>query len=942
MIQSSQKSLHTRATVCLLLVSVVLTSFTGCSRRFWRQQAEADTYHAIAEKQNDERWLLPRVDLQPDQRSRFYDPYDPDCIPLPPDDPAAHQFMHCSNGKEGYKGWHKYGDTLSVENPHWLDPYAHLLTPGDPTTSHRDVEIPMVTLKDAIALTHIHSREFQSQLEDVYLQALALTEQRYELGLKFLIGGGGSGTAGALFSSAYKQNAPIGSRSTQVIRSGLGVTQQLATGTQLSLELLNAFTWRLGPDGGNITGLAWSVTQPLLNQAGRKVVLEALTQAERTLLYEVRNMARFRQTIFTDVAADYLRLQQQAQIIVNQQNNIRLLERQIEAGQVTDSFRPFTVREELGDLNEAIPESLSEKLKYDDTTLSWSGPMSDDEQAQLLAISEDSKFQAAAEQLISFRKNEVVSLGVLQLTNDLNNAQSTLIAARLRLADSLDRFKIRLGLPPNIEMTLDDSFRVPFVLIDTKLSLLEDSLNEFAKSLGPSLIPAPQGRGAERRQPPEFEELRAYVAQLATLRDQVRDVALAPVNEDFEPIRQILKITSDENLVNPNGRSFGTVEERQRVIRDVTRDLRNYRFNEQDFQQWDRATSLLSSLTKGESADDLFKSMDNDGDGILSASEFPMGWNDLPRIKKLDRKARLAEKLKPPEFVGALRDSAIAIREELLKMVRSLEVVQAGLRGEAIALNRFTLPGRQDVPTIDEVIEVGLANRHDLMNARGVVMDARRALEVAANALKAKLDVNVSGSNRLHRGSNDTVDVSVDFKTPLDQVAERNDYNTALIAYQRARRTYMAAEDNIKRDIRIAWRALEVSQQRLEIDRQTARNAALEYDNVTIGTRQDSLSLSRALNTVLRAENALVNDWVSYETNRLNIYRDMGIMQIDEDGVWDDEFYQRDVQPESSPLPDSTILAPELQPNIPFAPNPAPPANAPPDAVLNLPENPNQ
>jgi outer membrane protein TolC len=269
-------------------------------------------------------------------------------------------------------------------------------------------------------------------------------------------------------------------------------------------------------------------------------------------------------------------------------------------------------------------------------------------------------------------------------------------------------------------------------------------------------------------------------------------------------------------------------------------------------------------------------------------------------------------------------------------------VVQAGLRGEAIALNRFTLPGRQDVPTIDEVIEVGLANRHDLMNARGVVMDARRALEVAANALKAKLDVNVSGSNRLHRGSNDTVDVSVDFKTPLDQVAERNDYNTALIAYQRARRTYMAAEDNIKRDIRIAWRALEVSQQRLEIDRQTARNAALEYDNVTISTRQDNLSLSRALNTVLRAENALVNDWVSYETNRLNIYRDMGIMQIDEDGVWDDEFYQRDVQPESSTLPDSTILAPELQPNIPFAPNPAPPANAPPDAVLNLPENPNQ
>lgn len=938
-----RQPLHHRATASLLLVSVMLTAGSGCSRRFWREQAEADSYHAIAEKQNDERWLLPRVDLQPDQRSRFYDPHDPDCTPLPPDDPAAHEYMHCVNGREGYKGWHKYGDTLSVENPHWLDPYTHLMTPGDPTQSHGDVQIPTVTLKDAIALTHIHSREFQNQLEDVYLQALAVTEQRYELGLRFLIGGSNSGTAGALFTSSYQQNAPIRTRSTQALASGLGVTQQLATGTQLSIELLNSFTWRLGPDGGNITGLAWSVTQPLLNQAGRKFVLESLTQAERTLLYEVRNMARFRQTIFTSVASDYLSLQQQSQVIVNQQNNIRLLEEQIEAGQVEDSFRPFTVREELREFDgSGIPEQLSDKLKYDGTTLSWSGDMSKEEESALLAMNDDAGFQAAAEQLISFRTNDVVSLGVLQLINDLNNAESTLIGQRRGLADAMDDFKIRLGLPPNIEMTLDDSFRVPFELIDTKLLSLEDTLKEFAKSRGPDLIPAPQGSGAEGRLPPEFDDLRIYVTELADLRDQVRDFALTPVKDDFEPIRDILKITSDDNLINPNGRGFGTVEERKRVIRDVARDLRNYRINEQDFQQWDRATDLLTSLMNVDDAQALFESLDTDVDGQLSVTELPAGWNDLPRIKKLDKDARLAVRLTESEFVGALRNSAIAIREELLEMVQSLEVVQAGLRVEAIALNRFTLPGRQDVPTIHEVIQVGLANRHDLMNARGAVMDARRALEVSANALKAQLDVNVDGTNRLHGGSNDSVDVTVDFKTPLDQVAERNEYNTALISYQRARRTYMAAEDEIKQDIRAAWRALQVSEKRLEIDRQTARNAALEYDNVKFAARQDNLSLLRALNTVLRAQNAIVNDWVSYETNRLNIYRDMGIMQVDQDGVWDDGFYQRDGQPASTSLPDSTILTPELQPNIPFAPNLAPPVNDPATADPSLLKIPNQ
>lgn len=943
MTNDRQQPLHLRATASLLLASIMLTACSGCARRFWRQQAEADSYRAIAEKQCDDRWLLPRVDLQPDQRSRFYDPYDPDCAPLPPDDPAAHQFMHCVNGREGYKGWHKYGDTLSVENPHWLDPYTHLMTPGDPTESHEDVEIPTVTLKDAIALTLIHSREFQNQLEDVYLQALELTEQRYELGLKFLIGGANSGTAGGLFSSSYRQNAPLASRSNQVVRSGLGVTQKLATGTQLSIELLNSFTWRLGPDGGNITSLAWSITQPLLNQAGRKFVLEALTQAERTLLYEVRDMARFRQTIFTNVATDYLSLQQQAQVIANQQNNIRLLEEQIEAGKVQDSFRPFVVKDELDEFDaDVIPESLREKLKFDGSTLSWSGPMSDEEQVALLAVSDAPNYQAAAEQLIGFRTNETATLGLIQLINDLNNAESTLIGARQRLADSLDSFKIRLGLPPNVEMTLDDTFRVPFELIDSDLLALEDALRSFAKEQGPGLIPAPQGRGAEGRQPPDFEDLRAYVTQLANLRDQVRDVALTPVKDDFEPIRDILKITSDDNLLNPNGRGFGSVEERRRVIADVANDLRLYRFNEQDFQKWDSATDLLDTMMKVDSADDLFKSLDRDGDGKLIATELPAAWNDLPRIKKLDKKARTAEELTSPELVGALRNSAIAIREELLKMVQSLEVVQAGLRVEAISLNRFTLPGRQDVPSIDEVIEVGLANRHDLMNERGRVMDARRALEVAANALKAKLDVRVNGTNRLHKGSNDTVDVSVDFKTPLDQVTERNDYNAALITYQRARRAYMAAEDDIKRDIRAAWRALEVSEQRLEIDRQTVRNAGKEYDNVAIGTRQDNLSLLRALNTVLRAQNSLVSDWVTYETNRLNIYRDMGIMQIDEDGVWEDSFYQRDGQPASNTLPDSTILSPELQPNVPFDPNLAPPPNGAADAALTFPEIPNQ
>jgi hypothetical protein len=103
--------------VCLLAMA------SGCSRPFWREQAERDSYDATAENITDPRWAVPRIDITPDPRSRFYDPYDPDYMPLPPDDPDAHVYMHWVDGWHGYNCWHQFGDLLSVENPQWLLPF---------------------------------------------------------------------------------------------------------------------------------------------------------------------------------------------------------------------------------------------------------------------------------------------------------------------------------------------------------------------------------------------------------------------------------------------------------------------------------------------------------------------------------------------------------------------------------------------------------------------------------------------------------------------------------------------------------------------------------------------------------------------------------------------------------------------------------------------------
>jgi len=86
------------------------------------------------------------------------------------------------------------------------------------------------------------------------------------------------------------------------------------------------------------------------------------------------------------------------------------------------------------------------------------------------------------------------------------------------------------------------------------------------------------------------------------------------------------------------------------------------------------------------------------------------------------------------------------------------------------------------------------------------------------------------------------------------------------------------------------------------------------------GGQGNALSLINALDSVLQAQNGLVQDWVVYETNRLNIFRDMGIMEIDARGVWTDRFYlqmQTSVPVEGVSPPAAASEAPSVVPAVP-------------------------
>src|SRR2546425_175779 len=101
----------------VFILIILAALMAGCSRGYYRRQADKETYEAIAQRNNDPRWAVPRIEVNPPPESRLHDPADPDHPPMPPDDPAANRYMRCVNGMRGYRRWHKDGDAPWIEDP---------------------------------------------------------------------------------------------------------------------------------------------------------------------------------------------------------------------------------------------------------------------------------------------------------------------------------------------------------------------------------------------------------------------------------------------------------------------------------------------------------------------------------------------------------------------------------------------------------------------------------------------------------------------------------------------------------------------------------------------------------------------------------------------------------------------------------------------------------
>ena len=155
------------------------------------------------------------------------------------------------------------------------------------------------------------------------LAALSLTGTLNDFRLRF--GGGGSATA----DGTSDITADV------TLTDDLSASASSVVGTSVVINFVETFM-RSVVNGGQFDGssiLNMTLTQPLLRGAGRHIAREPLTQAERNVIYAIRDFERFRSQFAIDLVADYWTVVQQMSDLNNVEanyNSLKLSRLQIE------------------------------------------------------------------------------------------------------------------------------------------------------------------------------------------------------------------------------------------------------------------------------------------------------------------------------------------------------------------------------------------------------------------------------------------------------------------------------------------------------------------------------------------------------------------------------------------------------------------------------------
>lgn len=834
----------------LLVAAAVLAPLAGCSRTRARVNADRDAYCLIDQKSTDAGGGLGQYRIGVDPRSRMYDEDDPDRPPMPPDDPVSHRYLERIDGKKGTY-YHDAPRTPFVEAPNWrsmlpLDEQGRLV-----------LDTPA-----AVRVGLIHDPDYQEELEELYLSALDVAFERFRFDVQ-LFGGSaidyvtlGRVRGGGQSSSQLFVN-PSSSLAGPATFNPWRLERTTATGGELVASFANTLVWQFS-GSNDYTGaslLDFTMVQPLLRGGGRIRVLEVLTVAERALLANVRSMERFQREYYVNVVTG--RDTGQGPVRRGGLLGGAGISNFAGVGLGIGGFGGFGGGA-IGGGGEAGAQAAGGYLGLLQTRQVLAN-----QRANVAAL-RDSTLQLEA----SYEAGRIDRFQVDLARQALFNAQSQLLNAEAGYQSRLDNFKIDLGLPPDLEVVIDDPLLESFELLSPEITDVQDALAATlvepsqplqieiappptpAPPIGPE--PAPPGPALALSDPPPAppaapEAVPAERDRAAELSDLVAQAAeqFAVVEADFAELLAVLP-------------------DRREHLRETGR----------------RAEVAQAQI------DPVFFSAERLEERVAAIETDLAAWRDAFAALQAE-----SETAAPAGSTRLLR--------RLSSLLLELSILQARTRLDALDLEPTRL-------TPEQALLIASANRRDWANSRAALVDQWRLINFNANDLRSAVDVVFSGDignvgqnpfDLSHE--NGSLRVGLQFDSPTSRLGERNVYRQSLIEYQQGRRSYYQFVDRVSQSLRATLRQVRLNEVNFELRREAVLVAIAQVDLTQLRlvepprpeeTEQfgdtTARDLVQALGDLLSAQNDLLSVWVNNRVQRFNLELDLGIMMVDSQGLW--------------------------------------------------------
>lgn len=356
-----------------------------------------------------------------------------------------------------------------------------------------------LTIDDALNLAVRNSRRYSTEKERLYLTALTLSGERHAF------------RPNPFASAAARLNRDSDGEKSGSLGTDIGVSQLFKTGGDIGVRVANDLLryYTGDPRKSVVSVISVDLFQPLLRGFGKyNQAVEALTQAERNVIYAVRDYNFFQQDYAISIVSDYFNLLQQKDVVRNRYTNY--LSRVQATRRLVERFAGQ--RERAIDVDQARQAELSARNNYVNAVASYLNALDQFKIELGLPVSE--KLHLEDEALVQLQQH---GLTPVQIASDYAFRIAT--GRQMQILNAIDEFE-----DSKRKIKVSANRLLPDLNILADASLESDRPTDYTRFNADDVR---AGVGVELNLPIDrLRERNNYRATLISFESQLRNLAL--------------------------------------------------------------------------------------------------------------------------------------------------------------------------------------------------------------------------------------------------------------------------------------------------------------------------------------------------------------------------------------------------------------------------------